>query len=134
MVESEGKNDEKDDDEISVVENLNLTAGRGRRTAIIGDRLRADGSNEEKRKANQERLAKELNTKALARLSRGKEEVAGPRLKKASMAYRNVNNFPTDEEVKHLQIHVDRKSESLVRFLNICSHLIFSLAFFHVPS
>ncbi|OQV21600.1 FACT complex subunit spt16 [Hypsibius exemplaris] len=115
IVETAKDDDDKEDLAIIEVETATAgPAGRSRRTAVTGERLRTDFSGEEKRKKNQERLRDELNKKAYARLSKGKEEVAGPRLKKANVAYRNINNFPTDDEVKHLQIYVDKRAETLI--------------------
>ncbi|GAU95532.1 hypothetical protein RvY_07133 [Ramazzottius varieornatus] len=87
--------------------------GRSRRT-VLTDRLRTDASTEERRKKHQQELADLINERALERLNNGKEDVPEPKLKRSTVAYRNINNFPTEDEVRELKIYVDRKNETVI--------------------
>ena len=88
--------------------------GRGKRT-VLTERLRTDASTEERRKKHQQELAEMINERALERLNNGKEDLPEPKLRRSTVAYRNINNFPTEDEVRELKIYVDKKNETVVR-------------------
>merc|ERR1712156_837678 len=63
--ESEEEDEEKENDPVA--ENPNAF-GRGKRTAIVDNKLRQDTTNEEKRKSHQKELMEKMNAQALKRI------------------------------------------------------------------
>ena len=66
--ESEEEDEEKENDPVA--ENPNAF-GRGKRTAIVDNKLRQDTTNEEKRKSHQKELMEKMNAQALKRIKEG---------------------------------------------------------------
>ena len=87
--------------------------GRGKRSAIIEQKLRQDSTAEEKRKLHQKELMSKMNEEALKRIKEGpiKEDV---KVRKAPVSYKSPGQLPRESEVRQLKIYVDRKYETII--------------------
>ncbi|CAH0383891.1 unnamed protein product [Bemisia tabaci] len=117
-LEVKDENDEEEDEEEENKENKPKQdapiTGRGKRSAVLDQKLRMDSSNEAKRKEHQKALGIALNEKAKQRLaaqSGGKQE---ERVRKSNVSYKNRDQFPRNSEIKSLKIFVDSQYETVV--------------------
>jgi len=109
--ESEEEDEEKENDPVA--ENPNAF-GRGKRTAIIDNKLRQDSTAEEKRKSHQRELMEKMNAKALQRIKEGGENKEEKKQRKAPVSYKSAGQLPREREVKELKIYVDKKYETVI--------------------
>ncbi len=103
---------EEDEKENSLPDPESL--GRGKRSAIIEQKLRQDTTAEEKRKRHQKQLMQKMNEEALRRIKEGvdfKEEV---KVRKAPVSYKSPGQLPRESEVRQLKIYVDKKYETII--------------------
>lgn len=88
--------------------------GRGKRSAVLEQKLRQDTTAEEKRKLHQKELMQKVNEEALRRIKSGgiaQEEV---KTRKAPVSYKSPGQLPREREVKELKIYVDKKYETII--------------------
>merc|ERR1711962_626807 len=88
--------------------------GRGRRTAILDQKLRTDSTTEAKRKQHQRELLEKMNADALQRLKEGKKDDEKVKVRKAPVSYKTPGLLPRESEVKQLKIYVDKKYETII--------------------
>ena len=88
--------------------------GRGKRGAVLLDKLRQDTTAEEKRKAHQRELMDKMNAQALKRLKEGGEAKEEVKARKAPVSYKSPGQLPRENEVKKLKIYVDKKYETII--------------------
>ena len=88
--------------------------GRGRRTAIVEQKLRADNAQEEKRKRHQRDLLIKMNEAALKRLKEAGKNDQKVKMRKAPVSYKTPGLLPKEPEVKELKIYVDKKYETVI--------------------
>jgi len=110
--------DEESDDEKENLDNNMVddpqAYGRGRRGAVLDNKLRADSTSEQKRKDNQRKLLEKMNEAALQRLKEGKKDDEKVKMRKAPVSYKTPGLLPKEPEVKDLKIYVDRKYETII--------------------
>lgn len=87
---------------------------RGKRTAVLENKLRSENSSEEKRKQHQKELAVQLNEKAKERLSKQSGGKEAEKVRKSTVSYKSVSQMPREPEVKDLKLYVDRKYETVI--------------------
>lgn len=80
--------------------------GRGRRTAVLDNKLRQDNTAEEKRKSHQRELMLKMNEDALRRIKEGGSIKEVTKMRKAPVSYRSPGQLPRESEVKQLKIYV----------------------------
>jgi nucleosome binding factor SPN SPT16 subunit len=90
------------------------TFGRGKRTAILDQKLRQDPTAEEKRKLHQKQLMLKMNAEALRRIKEGGSSEEKVKLRKAPISYKSPGQLPREREVKELKIYVDKKYETVI--------------------
>ena len=88
--------------------------GRGKRGAVLLDKLRQDTTAEEKRKAHQRELMAKMNAQALKRLKEGGDAKEEVKARKAPVSYKSPGQLPRENEVKKLKIYVDKKYETII--------------------
>ena len=88
--------------------------GRGKRGAVLLDKLRQDTTAEEKRKKHQRELMEKMNAQALKRLKEGGEAKEEVKARKAPVSYKSPGQLPRENEVKQLKIYVDKKYETII--------------------
>lgn len=88
--------------------------GRGKRTAVLDQKLRTDGTADEKRKMHQKELMAKMNEEALRRIRRGGSGQEEKKVRKAPVSYRSPGQLPRESEVKQLKIYVDKKYETII--------------------
>lgn len=88
--------------------------GRGRRTAVLDNKLRTDSTTETKRKQHQRDLLDKMNAAALKRLQDGDQGDQKAKLRKAPVSYKTPGLLPKESEVKELKIYVDKKYETVI--------------------
>ncbi|RZF37802.1 hypothetical protein LSTR_LSTR007164 [Laodelphax striatellus] len=114
FVKDEADDEEEEEEEKKKKSNAEPILGRGKRTAVLDNKLRQDSSAEEKRKQHQKELGTQLNEQAKQRLAAnsggGKEE----KVRKSNVSYKSRNQMPNEPEVKDLKIYVDRKYETVI--------------------
>ena len=110
----EDDSEEEVDEGINSVENDEQKYGRGRRTAVIDQKLRTDSTQEEKRKQHQRELMDKMNEDALRRIKEGTTGQETTKQKKAPVSYRSPGQLPRESEVRSLKIYVDKKYETVI--------------------
>ena len=110
LKEEEDESEESEEEEI--VDEAIL--GKGRRNAVMENKLRQEQSAEDKRKAKQKELAERLNKEALARLEQGAGPDKQEKQRKAAVSYKSLNQMPKEDEVKELKLFVDRTYETVI--------------------
>lgn len=110
LKEEEDESEESEEEEI--VDEAIL--GKGRRNAVMENKLRQEQSAEDKRKAKQRELAERLNKEALARLEKGTGPDKQEKQRKAAVSYKSLNQMPKEDEVKELKLFVDRTYETVI--------------------
>merc|ERR550532_3867232 len=88
--------------------------GRGRRTAVLDQKLRQDSTAEEKRKSHQRELMERMNEEALRRIKEGGGAKAETKARKPPVSYKSNGQLPREPEVKQLKIYVDKKYETII--------------------
>ena len=88
--------------------------GRGKRTAVIDQKLRQDTTAEEKRKKHQRELMEKMNAEALRRIQEGVDVKTEDKARKAPTSYKSPGQLPREPEVKQLKIYVDKKYETII--------------------
>ena len=88
--------------------------GRGRRTAVLDNKLRTDSTTEAKRKKHQRDLLEKMNAAALKRLQDGDQGEDKTKVRKAPVSYKTPGLLPKESEVKSLKIYVDKKYETVI--------------------
>ncbi len=88
--------------------------GRGKRTAVLEQKLRQDTTAEERRKLHQKELMHKMNEEALRRIKEGNKEVEKVKVRKAPVSYKSPGQLPRESEVKQLKIYVDKKYETII--------------------
>ncbi|KAF0302195.1 FACT complex subunit spt16 [Amphibalanus amphitrite] len=88
--------------------------GRGKRSAVIENKLRQDQTAEEKRRQHQKELADQLNKEALERIAEGKGFKVQEKKKKSEISYRKTSEVPREPEIKENRIFVDKKYETII--------------------
>jgi nucleosome binding factor SPN SPT16 subunit len=91
-----------------------ILESRGKRNAVLENKLRSENSSEEKRKQHQKELAVALNEKAKERLSKQSGGKEAEKVRKSTVSYKSVNQMPRENEVKDLKLYVDRKYETVI--------------------
>lgn len=104
--DEESEESEKEDKKSQEVQN-NLM-GRGKRTAVLDNKLRQESSTEEKRKLHQKELAHALNEAARQRLAEQGSGQQVEKIRKSTVSYKNATQMPQDKEVKELKIFVGK--------------------------
>lgn len=102
-----------DSDEDEEKENVRAIAdpenfGRGRRTAVLDNKLRQDNTAEEKRKTHQRELMLKMNAEALKRIKDGGNNKEATKIRKAPVSYKSPGWLPRESEVKQLKIYVGK--------------------------
>ncbi|RXG55238.1 FACT complex subunit spt16 [Armadillidium vulgare] len=105
--------DDADEDEDDEKEDTTLL-GRGKRSAILDNKLRQEQSAEEKRRQHQKELAVSVNEAAQLRLAKLKGKKVDSKLRKSTVSYKSASLLPKDAEVLNLKLHVDRKFETVI--------------------
>eukprot|EP00088_Acartia_fossae_P005874 TRINITY_DN1265_c0_g1_i5.p1 TRINITY_DN1265_c0_g1~~TRINITY_DN1265_c0_g1_i5.p1 ORF type:complete len:1100 (-),score=479.08 TRINITY_DN1265_c0_g1_i5:747-4046(-) len=88
--------------------------GRGRRSAVLDQKLRTDSTMEAKRKQHQRDLLEKMNAAALKRLQDGDQGGEKVKMRKAPVSYKTPGLLPKESEVKELKIYVDKKYETVI--------------------
>lgn len=88
--------------------------GRGRRSAVLDQKLRTDSTMEAKRKEHQKDLLNKMNDAALKRLLEGDQGGEKVKVRKAPVSYKTPGLLPKESEVKELKIYVDKKYETII--------------------
>ncbi|TRY61376.1 hypothetical protein TCAL_08430 [Tigriopus californicus] len=88
--------------------------GRGKRSAVLDQKLRQDTTAEEKRKAHQRELMQKMNEEALRRIKSGGDTQEKVKVRKAPVSYKSPGQLPRESEVKQLKIYVDKKYETII--------------------
>merc|ERR1719312_1474137 len=111
------KDDDSDDEKENLDNNMDVDPqayGRGRRGAVLEQKLRADNTNDAKRKKHQKELLEKMNENALRRLKEGKTGDEKVKMRKAPVSYKTPGLLPKEPEVKELKIYVDKKYETVI--------------------
>lgn len=87
---------------------------KGRRNAVLENKLRQEQTAEEKRKVIQKELAERLNKEALERLEKKQGPEKQEKQRKAAISYKSFNQMPKDDEIKELKIFVDKTYETVI--------------------
>ncbi len=88
--------------------------GRGKRSAVLEQKLRQDTTAEERRKLHQKELMHKMNAEALRRIKEGGDKQEKVKVRKAPVSYRSAGQLPRENEVKTLKIYVDKKYETVI--------------------
>ncbi|KAK6109487.1 FACT complex subunit SPT16 N-terminal lobe domain family protein [Brugia pahangi] len=94
--------------------NLGEGFGRGKRSVLLQEQTRNKTTNEDKRKEHQKELGKRLNEAARERLADQTGQKDIKKIKKSNISYKSYEKFPKEAEVDKLQIHVDRRHDSVI--------------------
>ncbi|XP_077983541.1 FACT complex subunit SPT16-like [Glandiceps talaboti] len=105
---------EDDSDDNDSKEEAEEILGRGMRRAVLESKLRTEISAEDKRKAHQGELTKQLNDEAKRRLAMAKGEQPKPKPRKSNVSYKHSSLMPREPEVRELKIYVDKKYETII--------------------
>jgi len=108
--EGEKENKNKNNDEYTDP----VGYGRGRRGAVLDQKLRTDNTTETKRKAHQKDLMEKMNEAALKRLLEAGGGDNKVKMRKAPVCYKTPGLLPKESEVKELKIYVDKKYETII--------------------
>lgn len=108
--EEDGENNEQDNDDNR--DNMVETLRPSSRRRVLEER--PDQSNDERRRKHQKELLEQLNAAAKARLSKSSGGKSETRVKKSMIAYKNVKDFPKENEISDLKIYVDKKNEVVI--------------------
>merc|ERR1719474_216414 len=111
------KDDDSEDEKENKDNNVDLDPtvfGRGKRSAILEQKLRTDSTTEAKRKQHQRDLLEKMNAAALKRLQEGKTGEEKVKVRKAPVSYKTPGLLPKETEVKELKIYVDKKYETII--------------------
>ena len=84
--------------------------GRGKRSAVLDQKLRQDSTAEEKRKHHQKELMQKMNEEALERIKAGGTKQEVTKMKKAQTSYKSPGQLPRESEVKQLKLYVGKLS------------------------
>ncbi|XP_059476610.1 FACT complex subunit spt16 [Neocloeon triangulifer] len=109
--EDEEEESEKEDKNDEVPKTL---LGRGKRTAVLDNKLRVESSTEEKRKQHQKELGAAMNEAARQRLAEQGSGQQVEKVRKSTVSYKSASQMPQENEVKELKIFVDRKYETVL--------------------
>lgn len=88
--------------------------GRGKRSAILEQKLRQDTTADEKRKSHQRELMNKMNEEALERIKNGGVAKEKIKVRKAPVSYKSPGQLPREREVRDLKIYVDKKYETII--------------------
>ena len=111
------KDEDSDDEKENLDNNMDVdptSYGRGKRGAVLDQKLRADNTNDTKRKKHQKELLAKMNEAALRRLQEGKGVEEKVKMRKAPVSYKTPGLLPKEPEVKELKIYVDKKYETVI--------------------
>lgn len=82
--------------------------GRGKRSAILEQKLRQDTTADEKRKSHQRELMNKMNEEALERIKNGGVTKEKVKVRKAPVSYKSPGQLPREREVRDLKIYVGK--------------------------
>lgn len=82
--------------------------GRGKRSAVLEQKLRQDSTAEERRKIHQKDLMKKMNDEAYKRIKAGGTVTEKSKVRKAPVSYKSPGQLPRESEVKQLKIYVGK--------------------------
>lgn len=105
--------EEEEADDKSVLPNPEQF-GRGKRTAVIDQKLRQDTTADERRKRHQRELMTKMNEEALERIKNGGAAKEKVKAKRTPVSYKSPGQLPRENEVKQLKIYVDKKYETII--------------------
>jgi len=105
---------EEEESQISVDKLDSQKYGRGRRTAVLEQKLRADSTQDEKRKQHQKELMEKITEEALRRIKDGPVTQEEAKVKKPPVSYKSTGQLPRESEVRSLKIYVDKKYETII--------------------
>lgn len=88
--------------------------GRGKRSAVLENKLRQDQTAEEKRREHQKQLAEQLNKEALNRIKSGQGFRQAEKRRKAEISYKKQSEVPREPEIKECRLFVDKKYETVI--------------------
>ena len=111
------KDDDSEDEKENKDSNVDIDPtvfGRGKRSAVLDQKLRTDSTTEAKRKKHQRELLEKMNAEALRRLMEGKKGDDKLKVRKAPVSYKTPGLLPKEVEVKELKIYVDKKYETII--------------------
>lgn len=108
----EGDEESEEESEHEEIDDRVLV--KGRRNAVLENKLRQEQTAEEKRKVIQKELAERLNKEALERLERKQGPEKQEKARKAAISYKSFNQMPKDDLIKELKIFVDKTYETVV--------------------
>lgn len=111
------KDDDSEDEKENKDNNQEIDPtvfGRGKRSAVLDQKLRTDHTTETKRKQHQRDLLEKMNDAALKRLLEGKKGDDKVKVRKAPVSYKTPGLLPKEGEVKELKIYVDKKYETII--------------------
>merc|ERR1719474_2283349 len=111
------KDDDSEDEKENKDNNVDIDPamfGRGRRSAVLDQKLRTDSTTETKRKEHQRALLEKMNAAALKRLQEGKTGDEKVKVRKAPVSYKTPGLLPKEGEVKELKLYVDKKYETII--------------------
>jgi len=115
FLKDDDSEDEKENKENGVAAEIDHQQfGRGRRGAVLDQKLRADNTTEAKRKSHQKELMEKMNEEALKRLKESGGQDQKIKLRKAPVCYKTPGLLPKEPEVKELKIYVDKKYETII--------------------
>lgn len=107
----------KDPDEVEEEEEKEeepVLLGRGQRNAVLDSRTRTEMTAEEKRQEHQRELANKINEDARERLKGLKGDNEEKKVRKSVVSYSNSSKMPQEQEIRNLQLYVDRKYETVI--------------------
>lgn len=107
----------KDPDEVEEEEEKEeepVLLGRGARNAVLDSRTRTEMTAEEKRHEHQKELATKINEDARERLKGLKGDNEEKKVRKSVVSYSNSSKMPQEQEIRNLQLYVDRKYETVI--------------------
>ena len=114
FLKEDDSEEEKENKDNNASELDPTTFGRGKRSAVLDQKLRADSTTEQKRKQHQRDLLARMNAAALKRLNEGKKDDEKVKVRKAPVSYKTPGLLPKEPEVKELKIYVDKKYETII--------------------
>lgn len=114
LLKGDDDEEEEEEDEKENEPRQESLVGRGRRTAVLDNKLRQDSSTEEKRKLHQKELAVALNESARQRLAEQGGAKKDEKVRKNNVSYKSRSQMPQEPEVINLKLYVDRKYETVI--------------------
>jgi len=114
FLKDEDEEDDEEEPERPVEETKPEMFGRGKRSAVLDNKLRQDATAEEKRRQHQKELAEQLNKEALERIAEGKGIKHEEKRKESEVSYRKESQVPREPEIKENKIFVDKKYETII--------------------